>query len=282
MAEMTAAHEDIPPAASRPAPIDATSPPPTHWLGLVVAEVGRRELEWVASTGYTRWRELPTELVSTAKRNLAVVSWRWDVAPLFAWEPRPAFSRNLLSALRYARRAGITHLLVDVVSIDQTLAGPALVRQVVAFTALYRSVLVIAAYDTLGENVATATMRRPWVSYEIQAYRHNPGPIFYTSWRQHGNGATSFAPPRKSPPDGKKGEGEEEEEGDDDDDDDDELDDGWNHQRMQSAEASVLWLSRALRDIWRSSYTLTISMLLYNSAQMTVRKVKDSFPFACL
>lgn len=42
---------------------------------------------------------------------------------------------------------------------------------VVDFTALYRSIPIITTYyDTLSEVVSTATMQRPWISFEVQAY----------------------------------------------------------------------------------------------------------------
>ncbi|KAG6363951.1 hypothetical protein INS49_009054 [Diaporthe citri] len=58
--------------------------------------------------------------------KVAVVSWRWDIDAV----DHP--SRNLYSTILYAKKAKLRHLFVDVISIDQTLKGDALLEQYAA------------------------------------------------------------------------------------------------------------------------------------------------------
>lgn len=118
------------------------------WLALLVGEVTRLHICQVAESNYTTWRSLPTEYVavvdgkctgSTAACSspkarplkVAVVSWWWDTVPnpyaapaTWADDVDDATypTRNVLASLIYARHAAITHLLIDVFSIDQSLA----------------------------------------------------------------------------------------------------------------------------------------------------------------
>lgn len=78
--------------------------------------------------------------------DLAVLSWRWDHAATGS-------SRNLAGAIRYAKSVGIQWLSVDIVSLDQALQLKALIRQVLEFLVLYKTVSVIAAYDYEGERL---------------------------------------------------------------------------------------------------------------------------------
>ncbi|RYP46190.1 hypothetical protein DL768_007585 [Monosporascus sp. mg162] len=174
-------------------------------LGLVVDKVDKSDLVWVKQQGYTKWRELPTELVKLPVDDLstvAVLSWRWDT------DEEDHVSRNILSAILQAKRMGVRHLFIDVVSIDQRLTGDELLNQVVEFSMLYRRIPVIAAYDKIGADFGSI-MRRPWISNEIQAYRSNPTKIVYVSHNGQGAGLEgpdllwywSSTPPRKLPAD---------------------------------------------------------------------------------
>ena len=96
--------------------------------------------------------------------QVAVLSWRWDV------DERTGVSRNLASAICQAKQMGVRYLFIDFVSIDQELRGDELLREVVAFSALYRCLPVIAAYDKDGDNFRM-TMRRPWILSEARSYR---------------------------------------------------------------------------------------------------------------
>lgn len=202
-----------------------------QWLALVVDKVGRDDLEWIGKTGFTKWRDLPTEMVHlpSDNHNVAVVSWRWDIAIVCKWEPQPTYSRNIQSAVIYARLAGIRYLFIDVVSIDQQLPANELLQQVLDFTTLYRRIPVIAAYDTISEDTVAITMRRPWIAFEIQAYQHNPTKVVCVKWRTDGTdtgGCLSL---------------------------DDEL---------------ALRFLRGLRFVWRSSFSLTITALLDGEIDM--------------
>ncbi|KAF1952264.1 hypothetical protein CC80DRAFT_357054, partial [Byssothecium circinans] len=89
-------------------------------------------------------------------------------------------SRNIFSAILVAKEKGFRYLFIDVVSIDQHLTGGALLKRVIEFSTLYRTIPVIAAYDQICADFK-ATVRRPWISSELQAYRRNPTRIIYAS-----------------------------------------------------------------------------------------------------
>ena len=119
---------------------------PTEWSALVVDEISEHDLNRVAESGYTTWTDLKTRTVQVTSENsskVAVLSWRWDT------DETGRLSRNIWAALRLARQLGFHHLFVDVVSIDQRLAGSNLLREVLAFTDLYKTIPVIAAYDKI-------------------------------------------------------------------------------------------------------------------------------------
>lgn len=98
--------------------------------------------------------------------NVAVVSWRWDI-------DEDHTSRNLYSALIYAKSVQLRHIFIDVVSIDQRLKGDKLLQQVCLFTDLYRTIPVIAAYDRASCDLLRS-MQRPWIANEIMALKYNP------------------------------------------------------------------------------------------------------------
>ncbi len=64
-------------------------------------------------------------------------------------------------------------------SIDQTLEGEALIQSVANLAALYSSIPVIAAYDEKDTPAWLKTMRRPWISFDVGAYKSNPTRVTY-------------------------------------------------------------------------------------------------------
>lgn len=158
------------------------NPNALEWLALVVDKTEKAHLECVAAYGYTKWRELPVGVVRLPlddPSTAAVLSWRWDTDE--ADHP----SRNIVSAILVAKKMGFRYLFIDVISIDQHLTGKALLERVIEFSNLYRTIPVIAAYDRIGADFKI-TIRRPWISSELQAYRHNPTRIIYASHNNQG------------------------------------------------------------------------------------------------
>jgi len=129
----------------------------------------------------TRSVHLPFEDPS----QVAVLSWRWDV------DERTGVSRNVASAIRQAKQMGVRYLFIDFVSIDQELRGDELLREVVAFSALFRCLPVIAAYDKDGDNFRM-TMRRPWILSEARSYRANPSRVTYVGHNGQGTHRDQF------------------------------------------------------------------------------------------
>lgn len=80
---------------------------------------------------------------------------------------------------------GVRYLFIDIISINQQLRGDDLIEHVVAFTVLFKTIPVIAAYDKIGENFL-ATMRRPWILYEARSCRYNPTKIVYVGHNNQG------------------------------------------------------------------------------------------------
>lgn len=124
----------------------------------------------------------PTALVKVPVDDLsqvAVVSWRWD-GDKQGWG-----SRNIASALRQAKKVGVRYLFIDLVSVSQNLSGDALLKQVVAFSTLFKTIPVLAAYDEIGENFRSIT-RRPWILNELRLFRYNPTKIVYVGHNGQG------------------------------------------------------------------------------------------------
>ena len=118
-------------------------------------------------------------MVSGHAKNQAALSWRWDV------DPKDGSSRNVAGALTYARDTGLDHLFIDVVSVDQALAGLDLARTVAEFTRLFARIPAITAYDT-AISVADnrhflRVLRRPWIAREVREMRYSPHRIRYVS-----------------------------------------------------------------------------------------------------
>jgi hypothetical protein len=144
--------------------------------------MSRNALSWARVAAGISTQELPTEtLEAPASRGgtAAILSWRWDRDPI------TGRSRNLALALKHGREMGLQHLLVDIVSIDQTLPKPLLLRSVVDLANLFASIPVIAAYDE-EEAIMDAwsrTLQRPWILSEIRAYCQNPTRVTYVGYR---------------------------------------------------------------------------------------------------
>ena len=137
----------------------------TLTFGTVRSDAARRTLP-------TRRVQLPVDDISCT----AILSWRWDI------DERSGVSRNVRNAIRQAKQMGIRHLFVDLISVDQSLRGDELLRDVVAFSAQYERLPVIAAYDDItlkSRNDWRWTMRRPWLLREARALRTNPTRVVY-------------------------------------------------------------------------------------------------------
>jgi hypothetical protein len=91
---------------------------------------------------------------------------------------------NLAVALVHARSKCIRYLLVDIMSLDQSLSVDVVFPQVVAFEALYTKIPVIAAYDDPRPNLEYITLQ-PWISSEIELMRKNPDGIAYIGHKMH-------------------------------------------------------------------------------------------------
>ncbi|KAL7900258.1 hypothetical protein HDV63DRAFT_370696 [Trichoderma sp. SZMC 28014] len=155
-----------------------------EWPALVVDLVDAAHLLQVSTV-----RELPVERVKIPFEDLskvAIVSWRWGSAQCLP-------SVNLACALLEAKKTGIRHLFIDIVSIDQHLTGDELIQKVLAFSMLYTCIPVIAAYDEAGGNFEQTTLR-PWIFYEMRCFRVNPTSIVYVGHEEDG-GARKLADP---------------------------------------------------------------------------------------
>lgn len=143
--------------------------------------------------GGIRLLELPTTdpiVPSGLQRNHAVLSWRWDV------DQQDNSSRNIAAAILHAIDARVDCLFIDKLSIDQSLKGIALIESVVAFSQLFRTVPVLAAYDTPeltgDDRHFLRTMRRPWIATEVLEMRSNPHELSYVGHIPGQGAADSF------------------------------------------------------------------------------------------
>jgi hypothetical protein len=118
--------------------------------------------------------ELPVasiDPVALAPDEVSIVSWRWDI------NPADSRSRNIATALRYARDHRIRFLLLDKVSLDQTLPKPDLISSVDRFARQFSKLPVIAAYDddeTRRGGKLDHVIARPWIYQEMRHYCTNP------------------------------------------------------------------------------------------------------------
>lgn len=137
-------------------------------------------------------RSLPVTPVTVPvedPKSIAILSWRWDI------ESETGRSRNVEIALAQARRSGFRQVLIDAISVDQRLTGIALSTAIAAFSALYESLPVIAAYDdpsATGERGWLRVMRRPWILREARAFYGNSNRIVYVGYVPGQGTADSF------------------------------------------------------------------------------------------
>ncbi|KAL8919485.1 MAG: hypothetical protein Q9208_006770 [Pyrenodesmia sp. 3 TL-2023] len=127
-------------------------------------------------------KDLPVRTVQFPVDDLsktAVLSWRWD----FDNERR---SRNLAAAIKHAQSVGIEYVFADIVSIDQTLISVDLTQQVLAFSVLYKTIPVLAAYDNTLRNLKYA-MYRPWIFSELRLFAQNPTRLTYVGHDRQGS-----------------------------------------------------------------------------------------------
>jgi hypothetical protein len=86
----------------------------------------------------------------------------------------------------------VRYLFIDAISIDQQKCGDALLDEIVAFSTLYKSIQVIAAYDRVGDTLEDI-MSRPWILSEAGFFRHNPTRIVYAGHSDQGASASPYA-----------------------------------------------------------------------------------------
>lgn len=102
--------------------------------------------------------------------EVAVLSWRWGTN-----DNQP--SKNVLAVIRYAKQKDIKFLFLDVIATEQTVDSNQMIAQVLDFSRLYKTIPVIAAYDSNDD--FTKTMRRPWIAHEVHASETNPYSVTY-------------------------------------------------------------------------------------------------------
>jgi len=159
------------------------SPSLSEFRALVVRKADVNEILRDVGPGSAAGKDrLPVRLVKLPIKDVskvAVLSWRWDA------DLKSQGSRNVASAVYQAKKMGIRYLFIDAISIDQSLPGDALLKQVVVFSALYRTIPVIAAYDKVGEDFER-TIYRPWIVNEMRLFRYNPTKIVYVGHSNQG------------------------------------------------------------------------------------------------
>ena len=112
------------------------------------------------------------DLDSLHHSEIAILSWRWDLQP-------GRHSINLQRALRCAKEANIQYLLIDVLSIDQSLPPETLRQRVRDFTGLYQDLPVITAYYHERDSLQV-TIRRPWILHEVKRFGQSRNKVYYT------------------------------------------------------------------------------------------------------
>lgn len=155
----------------------------SEWRALAVDKVDENKFLEYTVTRNEVWSSLPVETLQLPIKDssqVAVLSWRWD------GEEERHGSLNAFCAVRQAKALGIKHLFIDIISIDQSLDSDALLERVKAFSTFYKTIPVIAAYDTRDE-FFRSTMQRPWILSEVRAFRCNPTRIIYAG--HNGQGA---------------------------------------------------------------------------------------------
>jgi hypothetical protein len=156
--------------------------PVIKWKALVVDDVDEKALMTGARKRGGTYPALPVAMVKLPSDEAAVLSWRWD------GDHHVYGSKNVLCAIRCAKQIGVRYLFIDAISIDQQKCGDALIDEIVAFSTLYKSIQVIAAYDRVGDKFDD-TMLRPWILSEALLFRHNPTRVVYVGYSDQGGGA---------------------------------------------------------------------------------------------
>ena len=126
-------------------------------------------------------RELPLQAVKLPYDDIAriaVLSWRWDL-------DQTQRSRNLTTAIKYAKSVAIKYVFADIKSIHQSLQTAALVGQVTRFSKLYETMAVIIAYDE-AKGTLIHTMQRPWIFSEMRLFTRNPNKLTYVGHNDQG------------------------------------------------------------------------------------------------
>jgi len=163
-----------------------------EWQALVVNEVDENIFLPGSKNGKFKTKDLPVQTVKLPVDDLstiAVLSWRWD------GEHELQGSRNAFCAVQQTKKLGIKYLFIDVISIDQRLSGDDLLRHVVAFSQLYKTIPVIAAYDIVRGDLEI-TVYRPWIISEAKSFRYNPTRIIYVGHQNAGH--TDIMAPKKT------------------------------------------------------------------------------------
>ncbi|KAE8320522.1 hypothetical protein BDV39DRAFT_211592 [Aspergillus sergii] len=144
---------------------DFANQPTSEFKALVVDEIDEESLVHGEQLGRAT-KPAPVRLVKITAENMsqmAILSWRWD-GDLHS-------SRNIASAVHLAKAMSIKYLFIDQISIDQTLDGDALIERVLAFSTMYKTITVIAAYDKADEDFEKTTREpvntRDFAYYDI-------------------------------------------------------------------------------------------------------------------
>ncbi|EPE36726.1 hypothetical protein GLAREA_08889 [Glarea lozoyensis ATCC 20868] len=151
-----------------------TPGPISSLFAVLIADVSIESLQLGINDVDAHGSELKSCLVPLPieTSSVAVLSWRWD------GDHKGRGSRNILRAVIYAKQVGIRYLFIDVVSIDQSLEGDELIKQVMLFSTLYTTVPVLVAYQKEG-TIFWETVRRPWILSEIFLIRSSPSMVTF-------------------------------------------------------------------------------------------------------
>lgn len=113
--------------------------------------------------------------------EIAFISWHWD----FHRGGEHGRSRNLASAIKYARLNGVRYLFADTISLDQTLPPEDLIAQVLEFSVLYKTIPVVVACDQR-EGDLDLIMLRPCIFSEMRQFANNPTRVVYVGHSHQG------------------------------------------------------------------------------------------------
>lgn len=160
----------------------------THLRAIDLRPLATSSFKTMCNAMFPTPADLPVVGLDTAAAGaaarMAIASWRWDVAG------PEQFSMNVAAAVCAAVQQGHSHLLLDLLSINQR--SGTLAQDVQLFGRYYGTLPVIAAYDVAGEANWLMTMRRPWIFSEVRATHQNEHPITYASHQADQGGESSF------------------------------------------------------------------------------------------